>query len=205
MICKGNFIVGRKYSFCEHPELIENYDKAIADTTQTWHCHHRLETHNSDGEKRLVDITEQELVALGMYYNRPPEELIFLTMKEHNKLHKAGKPSGMKGKKLSEEAKKKVSEALKGKKRAPCSEETKKKISEANKGKNKGNQAFKGKHHSEETKRKLSEANKGKNNAFYGKQHSEETKKKLSEALKGRTSPVKGKHWKLINGKRVWY
>lgn len=37
---------------------------------------------------------------------------------------------------------------------------------------------------------------------------SEETKKKLSEALKGKKgkpSPIKGKHWKLIEGKRVWY
>lgn len=28
---------------------IENYDKAIADTTQTWICHHRLEL-TLDGE-----------------------------------------------------------------------------------------------------------------------------------------------------------
>lgn len=30
--------------FCkEYPSMIENYDKAIADKTQTWHCHHRDE------------------------------------------------------------------------------------------------------------------------------------------------------------------
>lgn len=30
--------------FCREGELtkIENYDKAIADETQTWECHHRL-------------------------------------------------------------------------------------------------------------------------------------------------------------------
>ena len=27
---------------CEDPSLIENYDLAIADTTQTWICHHIL-------------------------------------------------------------------------------------------------------------------------------------------------------------------
>lgn len=31
-----------------------------------------------------------------------------------------------------------------------------------------------------------------------GKHHSEETKRKLSAAMKG-------KHWKLVDGKRVWY
>ena len=30
----------KKYC-CEDPSLIENYDKAIADTTQTWEIHHR--------------------------------------------------------------------------------------------------------------------------------------------------------------------
>lgn len=29
--------------YCRHPELIENYEKAIVDTTQTWEVHHRLE------------------------------------------------------------------------------------------------------------------------------------------------------------------
>ena len=30
--------------FCkEDLTKIENYDKAIADTTHTWHCHHRTE------------------------------------------------------------------------------------------------------------------------------------------------------------------
>ena len=102
--------------YCRTPELIENYDKAIADTTQTWDCHHRLETHNSDGERRLVDISTAELIALGMYYDRPPEELIFLTSAEHHCLHNKGKPK-------SEETKKRMSK--------PKSEETKQKIKDA--------------------------------------------------------------------------
>ena len=143
------------YCFCRTPELIENYDKAIADTTQTWACHHRLETHNSDGERRLVDISKAELIALGMYYDRPPEELIFLTIAEHRELHSfgiKGKPSSRKGKRVSEETKRKISEANKGRCRT---EEAKRKMSEAKKGKTPWN---KGKHCSEETKKKLSEA-----------------------------------------------
>ena len=143
--------------YCKEPEKIENYEKAKKDNFKGWECHHRLETHNSDGERRLVDITKKELIALGMYYHRPAEELIFLTAREHNAFNK-GKPK-------SEETRKKISEANKGK---PKSEETKKKMSEANKGK----------HLSEETRKKLSEAAKG-------KPKSEETKKRMSEAKKG--------------------
>ena len=34
------------------------------------------------------------------------------------------------------------------------------------------------------------------------KKHTEETKRKISDTLKGKT---KFKHWKVVNGKRVWY
>ena len=86
------------------------------------------------------------------------------------------------------EARKKMSEAQKGKKRGPHSEETRKKISGSRKGKSAWN---KGKHLSEETKQKLSESLKGKLN---GRHRSEETKKKLSDARKGKPSGKKGKH-----------
>ena len=74
--------------FCKEHEKIENYQKAKKDNFKGWHCHHRLETHNSDGERRLVDITVAELQALDMYYNRPAEELIFLRKGEHTSLRK---------------------------------------------------------------------------------------------------------------------
>ena len=175
--------------FCKDYENIENYDKALADGFIGWNCHHRLETHNSDGERRLVNISAVELKALNMYYHRPPEELIFLTTGEHNVLHHKGNKYNL-GKHRSEETKKKLSEANKGEKNPMygkhLSEETKKKLSEANKGKHLSDEAKKklseahtGKHHSEEAKKKLSEANKGKH-------LSEETKKKLSEARKCR-------------------
>ena len=118
--------------FCKGYENIENCQKAKIDNFKGWDCHHRLETHNSDGERRLVDITKKELITLGMYYNRPANELIFLPSSEHNSLHK-------KGKHLSEEAKKKISEAKEGKK---LSAEHKNKIVAAMKG----NTNTKGKH-----------------------------------------------------------
>lgn len=110
--------------FCKDFTKIENYEKAIADTAQTWICHHRLETHNSDGERRLVDISPKELIALDMYFDRPAEELIFLTKQEHTPLHH-------KGRHHTEEARRKMTEARKGK---HFSEEHKRKLSQALKG-----------------------------------------------------------------------
>lgn len=79
----------RMFAYCvpEEIEQIENYETAKADNFNGWHIHHRLETHNSDGEKRLVNLSVEELIALEMYYNRPANELIFLTASEHRKLH----------------------------------------------------------------------------------------------------------------------
>ena len=101
--------------------LIENYDKAIADTTQVWQCHHRRETIYS--AKELIDI--------GEYYNRPACELILLTPTDHRRLHNLGKHP-------SEESRKKMSEAKKGENNywfgKHHSAEARKKMSEANKG-----------------------------------------------------------------------
>lgn len=129
--------------FCKEYTNIENYEKAKADNFKGWHCHHRLETHNSDGERRLIDISQKELIALGMYYNRPPEELIFLTSREHNAFNK--------GKHASDETRRKMSESAKGK---PKSEEARRKM--------KGNKNALGCKRSEETRKKMSEAHKGK-------------------------------------------
>jgi hypothetical protein len=64
------------------------------------------------------------------------------------------------------------------------SEETRKKMSEALKGRQ---SPQKGKPHSEETRKKLSEALKGENNPLYGKKLSKETRKKISKIHKGKT------------------
>lgn len=168
--------------YCSNYTEIENYAEVIADTTQTWACHHRLETHTSDGEKRPVQLTPAELKALDMYYGRPPEELIFLTVKDHLSLHKKGN-TNCKGHKHSEETKKKISEAQKGYKRGPTSKETKKKISNS----------LNGHEVSEETKKKISDD-------LRGHKLSEETKRKKSESMSKLG-------WRIdpTTGKRVWY
>ena len=186
--------------YCKDYENIENYQKALADNFKGWNCHHRLETHNSDGERRLVDISRNELKALDMYYNRPAEELIFMKESEHNSLHKKGNIY-MLGKHLSEESKKKISEANKGKK---MSDETRKKMSEAHKNmseetRRKLSEAHKGKRFSEETRKKISEAAKG-------KKMSDETKKKMSAAQKGKKlSEETRRKMSEVNIGRHWY
>ena len=45
--------------YCKDYQNIENYEKAKADNLKGWECHHRLETHNSDGERRLVEFYER--------------------------------------------------------------------------------------------------------------------------------------------------
>ena len=157
--------------YCKDYENIENYEAAKKDNFKGWDCHHRLETHNSDGERRLVDITQKELKALGMYYNRPSSELIFLTRNEHNAFNK--------GRHHSAETKNKLSTANKGEHNPMYgkkhSVETINKMSEAHKN------------ISEETRKKMSEAKKGKH-------ISEETRNKMSEAKKGNTN-TKGMRW----------
>lgn len=186
--------------YCKDYGNIENYEKALADNFVGWHCHHRLETHNSDGERRLVDISQKELKALGMYYNRPAEELIFLPRSEHEAFKK--------GRHHSAETKKKLSIINKGEKNPMygkhLSEEHKNRLSEVNKGNTyaKGKPAWnKGKKMSEEFCRKNSESHKGiqagEKHPMYGKHFTEESKKKMSDAKKGKH---KGEHW-YNNGK----
>ena len=103
---------------CEDLSLIENYDKAIADTTQTWECHHRGEV------LPCGRFSVDDLKKFGLYFNRPASELIFLTPSAHRQLHKKGVQMGP----LSEEHKKAISDALKG---VLLSEEHKKALSEA--------------------------------------------------------------------------
>ena len=178
--------------FCKDDiSKIENYEKAVADTTQTWDLHHRLEL-TLDGEFAL---SRDQLKMHDMYYNRPYYELIFLTHAEHSRLHREGRTvtdehrrkisEAIKGRTLSEEHRRKISEAIKGR---TFSEETRKKMSESRKGKNnpmygkKG--PFLGKHHTEDVRKKMSESHKGKH-------QSDETRRKISEALKRRESAEK--------------
>lgn len=101
---------------CEDISKIENYELAKRDNFGGWVIHHRLETHTADGERRLVDLSKEELIALDMYFNRPPEELIYLTKSYHQKLHRKGNLGPNIGKHFSEEWRRKISEANRGKK-----------------------------------------------------------------------------------------
>lgn len=142
-------------SYCKDYENIENYEEAL-NSLEKWECHHRNEKY----------YNQSDLKKLGLYYDCPPCELIFLRRSEHRKLHHSGKEPWNKGKKLSEEYKQKL--------RKPKSEETKRKISKSQKGRQL----------SEEHKMNISKAHKGENNPNFGKHFSEEAKKKMSEARK---------------------
>ena len=144
---------------CEDISLIENYNEAI-NSEEEYDCHHRLETHDENGNLREVFLSSKELEKLGKYYNRPAAELIFIPRHEHLSMH---------SKNLWErnEHKEKMSEMKKG---------------ELN--------PFYGKHHSEEaldkiraTKEKNGTLHKG---TFDGRHHSDKTKKIMSEKKKGK-------------------
>lgn len=60
---------------------IENYEQAVSDKTQVWHLHHKAEI------LPCGIFYAKDLKKFGLYYNRPPEELIFLTQYNHRSLH----------------------------------------------------------------------------------------------------------------------
>ena len=124
--------------FCkEDISKIENYDKAINDSTQMWECHHRDEVRILPNGM-IVIRSRQELKENNRYYNCPANELIFLTKEEHTRLHTKYNPIH-KGIPHSEETRRKMSEVAKGR---TFSKETRRKMSDSHKGKtsnNKGN------------------------------------------------------------------
>lgn len=80
--CKGNIT------------KIENYDEAMSDTLQVWHCHHKFGLTKS----------AEELQRDNAYFDCVPEELIFLRGGKHSSLH-ATHRSAKTRKKLSDAAK----------------------------------------------------------------------------------------------------
>lgn len=150
---------------CEDASKIENYNEAVSDTTQTWHCHHRMEI---DG---ATILSKEYLIENGLYYNRPARELVLLTRHEHMKLHCSLRNKGNtynKGKKLSKEQIEKMSLRMKGK-QSP----------------------MKGKHLSDEARQRMSNAKKGKKPHEW----TYEQRAKLSKASKGNKNCVGKKWW----------
>lgn len=144
-----NEINAKRYC-CEDISRIENYEKAVSDKEHMWECHHRLEI---QGQFRN---SVKLLKKCCMYWKQPAARLIFLRQDEHWAIHRLGENSASFGKHPSAETRMKMSQVKKGNKNAvgskskrgqKLSEETRRKISEAHKGMK----------HSEETRRKISE------------------------------------------------
>lgn len=133
MLSKTNIYKAKRFC-CEDISLIENYDKAMNDDSETiWICHHRKGIE--------LNKSQEELEEMGLYYNRPACELMFVTISEHQSLHKTGKIP-------SQKTREKISNTLKGHK---SSQETREKLSIA----------LKGIHKSDEHRRNISKATKG--------------------------------------------
>ena len=98
--------------YCTDYKNIENYEEAVKSPLK-YDLHHRLEISEMQSVK--------DLIFLHLYYNRPPEELVFLEHREHCKLH---------GLNSSDETRQKISNAKKN-----LSAETRQKMSDAHKGK----------------------------------------------------------------------
>ncbi len=72
-----------KTRVCKEYSKVENYELAKADNFIGWCMHHRLELHPDCS----LRFTKESLIKLDLYYNRPPEELIWVTRSEHGKMH----------------------------------------------------------------------------------------------------------------------
>lgn len=163
--------------FCkDNISMIENYEKAINDTTQTWICHHRLGIDLGLSSKQLKDKD--------LYFNRPASELIFLTRAEHISIHSSNRI-------FSEETRKRMSDA-KQKGFVPWNKGLTKEIDERVA---KYSNALKGRNFSEEARKRMSAAkqkgfvpwNKGKKVGALSEEH----RQKISNSLKGRVSYVR--------------
>lgn len=143
MISKNSIV------YCKDLSKIENYQQAISELYQKYELHHRLEIMPFSGKR----VDKYYLINQGMYYDVQPEALIFLTVTEHRKLH-------FDGKRFQD------FQYIKG-------------LKENNRIK------------------KIKKIKKDKSYKF-----SEEARKRMSEAGKGKH---KGQHWKVVDGKRVWY
>lgn len=122
---------------CKEFTKIENYSQAVLDTSQKWECHHKLETHylkNGKWVERDEEVSREELIKDGLYFDRPYNELIFLTKTEHISMHNRNRYDKdiftTKGMHHSEETKEKISTSMEGHR---VSEKAKEKMSEKRK------------------------------------------------------------------------
>src|SRR5574344_2070623 len=92
--------------YCTDYKKIENYEEALKSPLK-YDLHHRREISENKSRKQLI--------ADHLYFDRPPEELVFLEHGEHMRLHKEGDKNPMFGKHPSAESRQKMSDAKKGK------------------------------------------------------------------------------------------
>lgn len=132
----GNMTIpSMAWAYCiEDPRKIENFEKAEADNFKGWVVHHRFEL-----KCPVYKPKAKELIEWNLYFHRPASELIYMKQSEHNTLHnkgrklsaetrykmhlaqskidhsyRKGKPGPNRGKQFSEEWRRKISEAGKG-------------------------------------------------------------------------------------------
>lgn len=150
--------------YCDEIHLIENYEEAVSDKEQVWDIHHRKETEEN--------FTRKDLIKMGLYYHRPPCELIFIPHPEHIRMHH-------KGKKRPSEVVKKVADSNRGHKRT---QEQRKRISDSHKGQIPPNKGVHGVyHHTDEAKHKISKRFKG---IKLSEEHKAKLRKPKSESAK---------------------
>lgn len=195
-------------AFCkEDISKIENYDLAVADTTQTWHCHHKRELLDENDNLLEKEVSKDELIIQRKYYQIPAKDLIFLRPNEHMTLHAKKRPKRRKGEfHHTEESKRKVSEhsARKGKPNVNRGKKAKKPnwcnngIINTRCGDVVPEGFVLGRIITEGTRKKLSESHKGqipwdkgKPSGCKGQHRSEETRKKISASKMGDKNPAK--------------
>lgn len=105
---KQIFRMAKKY--CKDPiEKIPGYKEAM-ESDEVYVIHHILEL-TMDGDQAN---TVEDLIRMGMYYDRPYFELVFLPTREHSRLHNKGKNNFCFRTKDKEAARRKISLSLTG-------------------------------------------------------------------------------------------
>lgn len=169
-------------------EQLNELEKYYVDLFQTFNSEFGLNLRDGGGSKGKNSEETKALISIA---KKNPSPETRHKMSESAKISSIGRKwteeqkakflESRKGFKHSNETKKRMGDIQRNKKRRPMSEETKRKIGAANKGKR-----YMGRKHSEESKKKMSESAMGKNTWSKGRKMSEEQKNSLIKSLTGK-------------------